>query len=182
MKTTQIEINFGGFYESIHSDYIDYNIESAFEGYEYEAINEKIYNLDYTLFEVLYSKAYIAMINEVCDLELEFYSIDSPREYNFRTDTILVNVTEADLWRINSFIKYNDLKEEVQNRLEVITTSRDGYIPFYTAEEVLKDVSMMTGIKLSIIADYCNDEELDSYLDMNNIYEDIENLAYDNEV
>jgi len=180
MKTIQAEINFGGFYESIHSDYIDSNIESAFDGYY--NMGEKIYNLDYTAFEVLYSKAYISMINEVCDLELEFYSIDSPSEYNFRTDTILVNVNEADLWRINSFTRYNDLKEQVQKRLDVITTSRDGYIPFYTAEEVLNDPELITGIKLSIIADYCNSDELESYLDNNNIYEDIQNLAYENEV
>jgi len=155
-------INFGGFYDSIHSDYIDNNIE------DFETV-------DYTALQTLYGTAYVDMINEELGSEIKFIGIDSPREYNFTTDKLVVDVNLISLQGIKAFIRSNDLKEEVQSLLDEVTTSRSGCIPFYTAEEVLNDEEMITGIRLDVIATYLNENSLQSYLDMNYVYEDIRN-------
>ena len=155
-------INFGGFYESIHSYYIDNNIE------DFETV-------DYTALQTLYGTAYVDMINEELGSEIKFIGIDSPREYNFTTDKLVVDVNEVSLQGIKAFIRENELQDEVQALLDEVTTSRDGYIPFYTVEEVLNDEEMITGIRLDVIAAYLNENSLESYLDTNYVYEDIRN-------
>ena len=155
-------INFGGFYESIHSYYIDNNIE------DFETV-------DYTALQTIYGTAYVDMINEELGSEIKFIGIDSPREYNFTTDKLVVDVNAVSLQGIKAFIRENELKEEVQSLLDEVTTSRDGYIPFYTAEDVLNDPEMITGIRLDVIATYLNENNLEQYLSDNYVDEAIAN-------
>ena len=131
-------INFGGFYESIHSGNIDFMVECEIE-------NDFLKDFD----NVDYKKTHLSYVNDYCskfsnyifneykhDIDFNNLKLWSPSEYNFETDKIdcTVNLNQANKLN-NLFLKDNDFLEYLEAR----TQSYDGYHSYYTYKEALNN-------------------------------------------
>jgi len=119
MKTT---IKFGGFYNSIHSDIIDNQIESYMESENQDRdrefkpenknenhLSEDDYNFDYQAIQLDYAKQYSGILSNFIDSEYNLkiafndISIWSPKYYNYNTHEIETNISDIDN---NNLIKH----------------------------------------------------------------------------
>ncbi len=146
MKKLESTIPFCGFYESFISADIDHQIGQQIEWdcdlYDLNESEEEIlynnyltvntsyfYNQiarDYTIF-------YIDALNdrlEGFNLNAKFNLLTSPREYNFETDRIFIDI-EKD--HAIDFIKYiiKNYKKELEEKIKQRFTSRDGFWSHY---------------------------------------------------
>jgi hypothetical protein len=152
MKTktqkNEFSLNFGGFYESEHSQTIDNNIEIF--GYDWQKI-------DYKKTYVNYCKAYLNKLSEELKIELSFISLDSPKYYNFTTDKIFCSVSDEDF---KTLLNEYDTKE-LFNYIEEHSKSRDGFTSFYSGyKAVREDKEIFLQYLFDYILQY---EEIDFY-------------------
>lgn len=148
---------FPGFYESMLSGTVDNAEEREAENSAEKEESKEYYpetyqpeelrldSSDYAgiLFDCMnYSAAYQAMAADYCDafdnwaadnLEtprgtFKFESMDSPREYNFRTDRVYVTAPLAVMEKFRAAVDVEKLREEVESRHK----SRSGFISFYS--------------------------------------------------
>ena len=138
MKTENVTINFGGFYNTWHEDCIERAVAMMLDCDDHntgEIDSDKLHDTataeNWQQAHKQYCIEYINKLNEKLDTEIIFKSLDSPREYNFKTDVILADIAHKDSLKLFEYIKENDLKSEVIELIEQATTSRDGYSPFY---------------------------------------------------
>lgn len=144
-------IRFNGFYDSIHSDNIDFAIESYYADdngfFNYDSIAD---NIDYkTIFKdyiSVFTDEFKSWIKDNYDLDIDFKDLNliSPKYYNYSTDVINCNISEKDnallmpmFKRDKNFISY----------LEDRTANRSGFISHYTFGEALSN-------KDDILSDY----------------------------
>jgi len=157
-----IGIDFGGFYYSVHSQNIDWQIETQYE-WEFdvsgvqagETLAQFEDKVNWKSTYIDYGKNYINRLNNHFDLELEFVGIDSPKYYNYRTDLIVVNVGDVDEVRIhNNLIDDDDFKSWADPQL----TSYDGFTSFYDGIDGLIKESKQDyksyGILLRMMVEY----------------------------
>ena len=126
IKTT---VNFGGFYNSLHSDIIDTYVED----YEYDWEN-----VNYRATYKIYSQDYIKVLNSILDTNISFKALNGPKFYNYSTDFINVEITKKDALKLFQYIRNEDLKQEVIDIIKESSTSKDGYIAFYNYEDFFK--------------------------------------------
>jgi uncharacterized protein YsxB (DUF464 family) len=138
MTTEKITINFGGFYESIHDSRIDNMIE-AYGGDEYPEYNDWE-NIDFKKTFKSYIEAYCnslsGFIKSEYNVDINFNDIelDSPKYYNYSTDTILAQIPEKQIATLNKVMSKNiDFLEFLKEHVK----SGSGYISFYTYETAL---------------------------------------------
>lgn len=143
MKLIETSINFGGFYESIH-DTIVTEAVARDVGAENEETGEIDWNEDmdnyndWKTVQIKYCKEWIDLFNEEFDTKVIFKGLDSPKEYNFRTDTIDTDISIKDVLTLFKVVKEQDLKKNVIDNLKRITTYRDGYIPWHDYTDMFK--------------------------------------------
>lgn len=157
----EIFINFGGFYGSIH----EAQIETQFEAYE-DNIDTGANERDWTKTQINYAKKYLKKIeqflfNEGVETKFKFVRIESPRQYNFETDKIAVNILKKHQKSIINFVN-NNFSNELIELVKTQTTPRDGYRPFYTFDEIYKHNinDLLFEACLEIICDQVNEDEL----------------------
>lgn len=131
----KIVIPFTGFYETEHGGAMDTAIEYELdrdEGEQQLTYDDLV--IDNKGFMKEYSEAYLEAVQEFlsqnCDIEveLEFFELFSPREYNFETDIITAYITEEGLLGL---LEQTDW--ELMERMVMDTfTPRSGFIPNYT--------------------------------------------------
>ena len=127
-------INFGGFYNSIH----DSNIEWACESFYSD--NDGNFDWNVILDKVDFKKLHGAYIDLYCDLFSEWLkenynlviqfkniSLSSPREYNFKTDEIICDITPLEN---ESLIKTLQSDSKFLDWLKDRTRSKSGFISF----------------------------------------------------
>lgn len=131
MQNTNIKtvVNFGGFYESIHSDVIDNYIEDL--EYDFENVN---YKSTYKI----YAEDYIKVLNNKLDTNIIFKGLNSPKFYNYSTDYITAEISKKDILKLFQYIRSEDLKQEVFNIIKESSNSKDGYISFYNYNDYFK--------------------------------------------
>ena len=146
MNKLESTIPFCGFYESFISDDIDYQIGQQIEW------DSDIYDLNEDEQQVLedsylsvnrssfynqiaehYTDLYIDALNERLKgftLNAKFNLLTSPREYNFETDRIFINIEKN---HAIDFIKYiiKNYKKELENKIKERFTSRSGFWSHY---------------------------------------------------
>ena len=129
LSKTKFLIDFGGFYNSIHSDEIDNRIE-YYESIEFDSVNYKETCNSYCV-------EFVNSLNDWLELDLKFIQIDSPQFYNYSTDKIEAEINEND---------FNKLKDTYLNSNEFInyvnekSKSYDGFISYYNGfNEVIKE-------------------------------------------
>ena len=91
IKDTEFALDFGGFYESIHTEYIDRHIEDLDVNWEY---------VDYKKTYENYAKCFVDYINFSLNMKLKYVELDSPKYYNFRNDKIIVSINEIDKYNL----------------------------------------------------------------------------------
>jgi len=152
MNKLESTIPFDGFYESFISDDIDHQIGQQIEWdtdiYNLNVNEEKIlwdnylsvnrsyfYNQiaeDYTNFYIddLNTKLNYAYPDHGFTLNAKFSFLTSPREYNFETDRIFIEIEEN---HCIDFIKYiiKHYKKELEEKIKQRFTSRSGYWSYY---------------------------------------------------
>jgi len=146
MNKLESTIPFDGFYNSFISADIENEIELDTEYYS------ELYDLNKTQEEFLcnsflninsykfynqiakdYTNFYINELNERLEgftLKATYKCFESPREYNFETDRIFIEIEEN---HCIDFIKYiiKNYKKELENKIEDRFRSRSGFISFY---------------------------------------------------
>ena len=145
-------IEFGGFYESEHFNNIEYMLDSYFDGNDYSNIN-----IDYKVIHNEYGKMWLEffnfwMISEYgVNLKLEFININSPREYNFLTDSIEVDYNNKNLKKL--------ITDEVIEYINNNSKSSDGFLSFYNGyNEVKKDKDILFRYVMQYYATMYNNE------------------------
>lgn len=160
---------FPGYYNSILDGYIDREIEMYLEENEeesYETIEDK---LDYSEAKLAMNQAWVNQFNQETGLDLKYKDMSSPREYNFRTDRIFVEITLEELQKVRKITEENP--EEFHKFLTRNFKSRDGFSSFYPddLEEWDKDIEdldhneVMTYIA---VASTINKDEHDLVMDI----------------
>ena len=150
-----VALNFGGFYNSIHSDLMDSELETILETEDltYDNISDYISWKDIHL---EYSKRLVVAFNNKFDLSLKFEELIQPREYNFHTDQILVEMSMQDY----NFLWLNVNQDEMLDEINKATTAVSGYMPLYNSSEILDEPQFIAEFLLDIIiegADYDSD-------------------------
>ena len=138
-------IPFQGFYNSLYSYAIEGEIESSLDWYteDYELteaqrdtlangyleknVSEFYYNVSKD-----YAEAFIYEIERDTGLSLNarFESMESPKEYNFQTDRLFIELPEASAVAFVNYILANH-KEELEKLIAQSFTSCDGFISHY---------------------------------------------------
>jgi len=161
---TQIE--FGGFYNSIHSDNIDFFIDNEVE---YENLN--IDKIDYKKTYQNYINDYVNELENYIlheyNIEIDFknISLDSPKYYNYSTDVIKTNVSFTQILNLNNKLLQLD---QFNKYLKDHTKSYDGFMSFYTYDDAKsnKDNILIQYVLRYICDDLNNnlDVEIDIFL------------------
>jgi len=151
-----VRIDFGGFYESIHDSRITGDIESnldyianflALDDSKVKKIYSNInFNDIYNNYIVNYCNSLANIILNEFGISFDFVNLklDSPRDYNFETDVILCEVDKGKIQSLtNIFLNSSEYKEDFIKHIEDITTSKSGYIPFYSSEDIMNNKNDM---------------------------------------
>jgi len=140
IKTT---INFGGFYNSIHDDNIEWACESYFSDdngvCDWDIILDRVdFKKIRGVYIDLYCDLFSDWLKENYNLAIKFknISLSSPREYNFETDKILCDITHDEN---ESLIKALQSNTKFLDWLKDRTKSRSGFISFYDFDDVMND-------------------------------------------
>ena len=121
----KVAIPFQGFYESIIMSNIECEVEALFEDPYYDGFSEDQVDWKATFLEV--AKSYASQWCYLGGYEGGFSHLDSPREYNFRTDEIVVEFTDSDLNRIKKIAMAED---DFVDFVEEQCSDRAGFISF----------------------------------------------------
>ena len=146
MNKLESTIPFDGFYESFISADIDHQIGQQIEWDsdmydlnedEQQVLDDSYLSVNrssfYNQIAEHYTDLYIDALNERLKgftLNAKFNLLTSPREYNFETDRIFIDI-ERD--HAIDFIKYiiKNYKKELEEKIKQRFTTRDGFISFY---------------------------------------------------
>lgn len=124
-------IPFAGFYHSIHDDAFDHAIEMQFmddSGHMHSGlVNRAMEKINWRKAHELYAKEFVKRFAEKCGIPMEYAELISPREYNFQTDRILVNIDPVHV----QFIRDNVDAEAFAKSARDKFTSCDGFISYY---------------------------------------------------
>lgn len=167
---TEICIPFSGFYNRWHDDALDQALEQAFhddhgtiaDTEAYEAAWERV---NWRKVRELYAAHYASVLADECAMPgLTFNRLDSPREYNFRTDEIICDIpaeTLADIYRRCDKVALAAL---VAERLAPCS----GFIPFYSDDLAeWGDFDTWESAQISVmIESWCNESEDSEWRDM----------------
>lgn len=168
-----IEIPFSGFYDSIHGDNIEKELNDvyAYELYhtfydeldDNQALNvgDKVADYDCIKNKVFekYAKNYVAWFASEYDIEnIEFESLEMPKFYNYESDRIFAKVKFSEILKIAKDVNLNEFASFVSERLE----PSSGFIPHYSND--LKDWGLIRswdfnqlGLMLDFIHKYENE-------------------------
>lgn len=170
----QINLEFGGFYGSIHEAYVEGCVER-------ENMNDEGF-IDWDSVEVDWRKCnenymrewlwvFAEWLKDEYGIVVAFKDsvLKSPRFYNYATDTIDCKLTKREVTDILDLCKG---QIEFLRFLAEATRNRDGFISFYTFKEALADKDgVLIQYALRYLADQFNDTELDIYLDRFHCFE-----------
>ncbi len=139
----QVSINFGGFYESFHDDICERATAWAVGANDPdtgEIDGEALYskNIDWWSVHTEYAQQWLDLFNSETGASLEFVRLDSPRFYNFQTDTIVAECSRGDLLRLLDHARWLGIRDNVRERMRDVTQSRSGFIAFYSYEDLFK--------------------------------------------
>jgi hypothetical protein len=124
----KISIQFGGFYGSYHEATLDSLVE------EYIGNIEDVSSDVWHELMVRYSKAWLDEFNDIFGTSLEFDVLWQPSYYNYDSDEIIAIIDSSDIRKLIRQARKNE--PELIKYLKYITESRDGYISFYTYEDL----------------------------------------------
>jgi hypothetical protein len=151
-------IPFAGFYCSIHDSEINHALESALQDENGEPtflVNHA--DVDYNSVFRAYAKEYAENFGAEFDIiSLKFESMGSPREYNFSTDRIFVEIDESELREMIN----DNFAQLAKSRL----TSRSGFISYYDPDVTTwGDISTWDHNQLGILVESFVGDDFDEF-------------------
>lgn len=175
-------LHFGGFYHSIHDQFIDSMLESYFSDDEGESVDyDDKYNINYQVIFKAYSKAYLNVLetvlydNEDIEINLSFNALISPREYNFSTDIISTGLFQN---HFEFLLEHYSNNQGFIDYVNKHSKSYDGFASFFEGYETVKANNQ---IWLEYLFKYLVNEyqeEIIQELDCQNIHELIYQLDF----
>lgn len=175
-------ILFNGFYESIHSGQIDDMLESYFsddQGEPQEIPDGINYPVIFNAYAKEYTSAFNTYLNDEfsLDVTINFKSLFSPREYNFRTNEINAEISDGDFNLVKSRLLTDDDFIAFVNES---SQSHDGFISFYNGIDAVAadDEILLQYIGRYIIDQYDDNMGISSELDTQNIHELLEGINF----
>lgn len=173
-----IQIPFSGFYDSIHNSFIDDVLENQiFTDYATGCTNND--RLSFLAWDSIqwnklyldYAKEYAALFADKFNINMQFESMTSPREYNFTTDRIFCEISESEVLRLFNDTDKNILAKNARDTF----TSRDGFISFYNPDYLTwDDVLTWDCNQLHVLLDsYIDDSQFDDFGYEYSIIEDL---------
>lgn len=127
-------IPFSGFYESHHDAAIDDALSFAFQDSSGSGVHDGLQNrafmaIDFRAVHLAYAQSYASDWAQEAGLEsAQYVTTESPREYNFETDRILVKVTSQEAARIFANVDRDALDRIASER----HSHRSGFISSYS--------------------------------------------------
>ena len=141
-------LNFGGFYQSYHGEAIESWVEPDWDDYQDYQDYQAVY--DWPKARQLYALLYVDWFNMLFDVDLKLIRVWSPKEYNFQTDALEVELSEAALGRLKTLVQDNYAKE-FEYHLKTIASARAGYIPLFTEKSIQKEPDRLAEVYLDVL-------------------------------
>ena len=135
-------IEFGGFYDSIHSSHIDMTTENYFDDTPLQNDDNNFEYFNWSAIHQSYIESYVNKLSDYItdnyqiDIDFKKVSLDSPTQYNFKTDVINCSVNKKKIELLNNKLIIDD---EFAKYLKDSTQSYDGYMSFYTYQQALNN-------------------------------------------
>lgn len=127
-------IPFQGFYDSIHDDLLDNVLEGVFpdtQGWCYHTLEDHARDqVDWREVHIAYAKLYTEEFLEEMEIDAKFESLRSPKEYNFTTDRIFIEIELAEVEWLLTETSVVTLMDQAREMF----TSRSGFISFYSPD------------------------------------------------
>lgn len=127
-------IPFAGFYNSTHESNLDEALLSLAQDEDGETLEDEYNrlerNIQWRAAMFAYAQLYCERLADETSAQWEFARLDSPREYNFRSDEIDVTVSLAELQRMLDVVSDEALQALATDRL----SPRSGFIPSYSSQ------------------------------------------------
>lgn len=130
------------------SDYVDLP-ETAQKVWQYD------WEFDYSLAKVFYAEELFNYMAAAYGLELDVLNVEPTKDNFQRPDlAVLHPIGAANAEKIAVLIREGeDRRQELNDRIREMTTRRDGYIPFYTEDELWADRGWLIQLSLEILLD-----------------------------
>lgn len=132
-ETIKMYIPFSGFYESVWTGAIENEIECLLQEYDREIDHYDDATNYKKLFSALAQEYMSQLMEESLEetgcyplLTMDFVGVKSPREYNFETDLLEVEMPKSQIPQLLAMVDWKTLKEMVAREL----APRSGFIPF----------------------------------------------------
>jgi|TARA_Y100000310_G_C20246041_1_gene606883 hypothetical protein len=163
-------IEFGGFYDSIHSSHIDMTTENYFDDTPLQNDDNNFEYFNWSAIHQSYIESYVNKLSDYItdnyqiDIDFKKVSLDSPTQYNFKTDVINCSVNKKKIELLNNKLIIDD---EFAKYLKDSTQSYDGYMSFYTYQQALNNKDDILSVYvLRYICHKLNSEYLDIEYDI----------------
>tara|TARA_B100000497_G_scaffold127402_1_gene169080 strand:- start:3023 stop:3622 length:600 start_codon:yes stop_codon:yes gene_type:complete len=173
MGTIKFNLEFGGFYHSIHSNIIDDGIRNSFQDdVDFDSFydSDEYDKIDWNSVHNEYCKIYIDILNHELDLNLKFIKLNSPRFYNFETDKIEAEISDKEFNKLKTeYLKSKEFVDYVNES----SKSYDGFISFYNGiDEVKADDEILLNYMFNyILLSISDDIEMYLYDVLDGIYQ-----------
>ena len=135
-KLIDIELPFGGFYESIPDSQIDGALEMALSDDNGDLSEERadaifMADVNWKKIENEYCEALVDQWSDALDIKLEYDTFTSPREYNFSTDRLFCKAPLDAMTKIRAEVeKYPEWPGYIKDHF----TSYDGFWSNYSSD------------------------------------------------
>jgi hypothetical protein len=141
----ETSVPFAGFYATAHASAVGQNALylygcdneehskpewTSVQSCDPESCLSKATSLEYKNVEVAYCKMYVENFSNLVKIPLRYNAMESPREYNFRTDRIFAEISEEDVEKLKSLIDPVLIRAYVKKHF----TSHDGFSSFYDSD------------------------------------------------
>ena len=163
MQTNKAQFNFN---DLVYCNWYDGEYERA----DYEGEN---IDIDTVKARKINAKHFIDFLNDELKTALSFIDLYIPKYYNFEDDQIIVNYLKSDLKILKKFIAENSLQKALVDKIKDYTTSRSGYIAFYTKEQLTNNDDLVLQVMIETILENGLNDEYDFYFDRNCVYDDL---------
>ncbi len=142
-KTIKFNLDFGGFYESIHQHMIESSITNHFDddgiGIEYhELYDDPKFNesdIDFHAMQLDYAKQWFDLYYNKIFPHGYFDGIESPKYYNFETDKIVVEIRES---KVHDIIEASCEDYDIRDFIDEQSQSYDGFYSYYEGFDNVK--------------------------------------------
>lgn len=111
------------------------------------------WKFDFATAKVRYAQELFGCLSLECGLEVHVQGIDFTRDNFQRPDlAVLHPIGIVNAEKISGVIRANEgLRQKLNQRVQELTTRRDGYLPFYTEEELWADRGWLMQLSLEIL-------------------------------